>query len=105
MKDKKKKKHPLDDHELPPGCYFNEVEEHDDLPVQSNFQMANPFGSLLGGGAPFGIGLPIKKKDEPKDDLQQNSITSLISHPEVKIDRRAETAPDLSPMLKKNRKR
>ena len=68
-------------------------------------QMANPFGSLLGGGAPFGLGLPTKKKEQPKDDLQQNSITSLISHPEIRMDRRAETAPDLSPMLKKNRKR
>ena len=53
----------------------------------------------------FGIGLPTKKNDTPKDDLQQNSITSLISHPEIKMDhRRAETAPDFSPKHK-NRKR
>ena len=53
---------------------------------------------------PFGIGIPTKKKDPPKDDLLQSSVNSLISHPEIKMDRRAETAPEFSPMLK-NRKR
>ena len=69
------------------------------MPLPKTNLFANAIGSLLTGGdkaMPFGMGIPTKKQEPPKDDLLQNSVNSLISHPGFKMERRAETAPDYS---------